>query len=167
MLERHFFFRGHFVFRFRHAEQPMVEPTNNVLQTLDPMPGLARARELVRFVREPHHHRRDLTKLECAEHFFASGAGRRAIICFAQDKHHRRLYILDVSDRRPRFEILFLVERRAFEPGWLKQSEVRRVPPMRPARDVTLRNRGCEAIGVADGPGRQQSCNTGRWRLNR
>src|SRR5438105_42645 len=135
----------------------MVEPTDNILQTLDPMPRLARARELVRFVREPHHYRRNFTKLERAEHFFAAGSGWRAIIGFAQNKHHRRFHILDVSDWRARFEVLLRIERRSLEPEWLKQGEVRRVPPMRPARDVALRNCGREASGMADHPVGEQS----------
>src|SRR6266480_518864 len=67
-LERHFFFRGNLVLRFGRAEEPVVEPTDNILQTLDAMPRLAGARELVRFVREPHHHRRNFPKLERTEH---------------------------------------------------------------------------------------------------
>jgi hypothetical protein len=62
-LNWHFFFWSDFVFRFRHAHQPMIEPAHNVLQSLDPMPWLTGARELVGFVWEPHHHRRNLSKL--------------------------------------------------------------------------------------------------------
>src|SRR6266446_3453654 len=125
----HFISRGHLVFRFGRAEEPVVKPTNNILQTLDPMPRLTGARELVRLVREPHHHRRDFPELERAEHFLAARARRRSVIGLTQNKHHRRLHILDISDGRARFEILFLIERRPFEPGRLKQGEVRCVPP--------------------------------------
>ena len=120
------------------------------------MPRLTGARELVRLVREPHHHRRDFPELERAEHFLAARARRRSVIGLTQNKHHRRLHILDISDGRARFEILFLIERRPFEPGRLKQGEVRCVPPMRPARDVALRYCRREASGMSDHPVRQQ-----------
>src|SRR5207237_2944332 len=55
-LDRNFFFRRHFVLRFSDAEQPMVEPANNILQSLDSMPRRARGGELVGFVRRTHHH---------------------------------------------------------------------------------------------------------------
>ena len=35
--------RRDFIFRFRHALEPMIEPADDVLQALDAMPGLARA----------------------------------------------------------------------------------------------------------------------------
>src|ERR1041384_2746272 len=75
-LERHFGFRCDLVFGFRRAEQPVVEPAENVLQSLNPVPWLSGARELVRFVRENHHRRRDLAELERAKHLFAAGLGR-------------------------------------------------------------------------------------------
>src|SRR4029077_4039465 len=57
------FHRRDFVFRFRDAHQPMIEPAHNVLQSLDPMPWLTRAREFVGFVGESHHHRWNLSEL--------------------------------------------------------------------------------------------------------
>src|SRR5207247_2775062 len=83
-------------------------------------------------------------------------ARRRALIGLTQNKHQPRLHILDISDWRALFEILFLIERRPFEPGRLKQGEVRCVPPMRPARDVALRYCRREASGMSDHPVRQQ-----------
>src|SRR5438477_11033587 len=80
---RNFFFWCDFVLRFGNAEQPMIEPAQNILQSLNPVPWLARSRELVRFVREPHHHRRDFAKLERAEHFLAARTRRSAVIGFA------------------------------------------------------------------------------------
>src|SRR5258708_38705667 len=106
----------------------MIEPTNNVLQSLDPMPRLTGTRELVRFIGEPHHHRRNFPKLKRTEHFLATCSRRCAMIDFAQNEHHRGLHLLDVSDRRSRFEVLFLVERWPLEPERLKQSKIRRVP---------------------------------------
>src|SRR4051812_2996717 len=82
-LDWHFFFGRDFVFRLRDAEEPVIEPAHDVLQTLNAVPGLTGARELMRFVRESHHYRRDFLKLERAEHFFAAGAGRRSMIGFA------------------------------------------------------------------------------------
>src|SRR5260370_35986776 len=87
LLDWHFISRGHLVFRFGRAEEPVVKPTNNILQTLDPMPRLTEARELVRLVREPHHHRRDFPELERAEHFLAARARRRSVLGLTQHKH--------------------------------------------------------------------------------
>ena len=42
-LDWHFISRGHLVFRFGRAEEPVVKPTDNILQTLDPMPRFAGA----------------------------------------------------------------------------------------------------------------------------
>src|SRR5712692_7541659 len=81
--DRHFFLRRNFVFRFGHAHQPMIEPADNIFQSLDAMPRLAGTRKLMRFVRETHHYRRDLAKLERAKHFFTAGAWRRAEIGLA------------------------------------------------------------------------------------
>src|ERR1700745_639980 len=85
-LDWHFISRGHLVFRFGRAEEPVVKPTENILQTLDPMPRLTGARELVRLVREPHHRRRDFPELERAEHFLAARARRRSVIGLTQNK---------------------------------------------------------------------------------
>src|SRR5215475_9461667 len=43
------------VFGFRHTHQPFIEPTDDVLQALDPVPGLSRPRKLVRLVRKANH----------------------------------------------------------------------------------------------------------------
>src|SRR5437660_8714000 len=112
LLNWYFFFWRNFVFGFRDAHQPLVEPADDVLQALDSMPRLAGARKLVRFVGKAHHYCRDFSELERAEHLFAARAGRCAIIRFAQDEHHRCLHIFDVSDWRTRFEILLFIERR-------------------------------------------------------
>src|SRR5216684_4020795 len=49
---RHFAGRRNFVFWLRYAEQPMIEPTDDVLQPFNAMPWLAGTREFVRLVRE-------------------------------------------------------------------------------------------------------------------
>src|ERR1043165_9707930 len=130
----------------------MVEPADNVLQAFHSMPRLARARKLVGFIWEPHHHRWNFPKLEGAEHLFAARAGRGAEIGFADYKHQRRLYIFNVGDRRARSEILFFIERRPLEPEWLKQSKIGCVPPVGPVRDVALRHAGGKTSGVANRP---------------
>src|ERR1700694_2230129 len=76
MLDRYFFFRSDFVFRFGHAHQPVIEPADNILQPFDPMPRLSGTRQLVRFIWKTHHHRRNFAELERAEHFFAARAWR-------------------------------------------------------------------------------------------
>src|SRR5881628_3436456 len=121
------------------------------------MPRLAGTRELMRLVRKTHHHRRDFPEFERAKHFFSTGAGRRAEIGFAENEHHRRLHILDVSERRARFELLLVVERRRFEPARLKQSKIGCVPPITPTRDVALRDGRGETRRLPNYPVREQS----------
>src|SRR3954447_317792 len=104
-----------------------------MLQPLHSMPWLARARELMRFVREFHHHRRHFPELQGPEHLFAAGTGRRPGIGLTQDEHHRRLHFLYISDRRARLEVFRIIEWRGLEPARLKESEVGRVPPISPA----------------------------------
>src|SRR5215510_5789484 len=100
-------------------------------------------------VREFDHHRRDLAKLERAKHLFPTRTSWSARILFAQDEHERRLHLVDVSDRRAGFEIaVFVVERRILRPVWLEKSEISRVPPVGPVRDIALRDRGGEPIGL-------------------
>jgi hypothetical protein len=41
---RHFLLRGNIVFGLGYPHQPMVEPADDVLESLDTMPWLARAR---------------------------------------------------------------------------------------------------------------------------
>src|SRR6266576_4432104 len=102
------------------------------------MPRLTRTRKLMRFVRKTHHHRRDLAEFERAKHFLAAGTGRRAIIRFTENEHHRRFHILDVSKRGAGFELLLVIKWRRLEPCRLKQREVSGVPPGFTARDVAL-----------------------------
>ena len=135
----------------------MVEPANNILQSLDPVPRLPRTRKLVRFVGKTYHDRRDFAELKRAKHFFTAGAGRRAIICFPENEHHRRLHVFDVSERRSRFELLLVVKWRRLEPRRLKKSKVSRVPPRTPTRDVALRNGRRKPASLSHNPVRQQS----------
>src|SRR5438105_14891276 len=71
-LDGHLAFGRDLVLGLRHAEQPVVEPADDVLQALDAVPGLARARKLVRLAGEAHHHRRNLSELQGAEHLLAA-----------------------------------------------------------------------------------------------
>ena len=111
----------------------------------------------MRFVWETHHHGRDFAEFQGAEHFFAAGAGRRAVIHFAKNEHHRRLHVLDVGQRRACFKILLVVKRRCFEPSRLKQSKIGCVPPINPTRDVALGHGRGEARGLSHHPVREQS----------
>src|SRR5262244_4649456 len=106
----------YFIFRLRDAHQPMIEPADDVLQSLNAMPRLTRTRKLMSLVREAHHHGWNLSVLERAEHLFAAGVGRRAPIGFAENEHHRRRDFVDVSYWRTRFEIFRVFERRRFKP---------------------------------------------------
>ena len=53
--------------------QVLVHVADDVLETLDAVPGLAGAGELVVLVGEPHHHRRPLQVLQRPEQLFAAG----------------------------------------------------------------------------------------------
>ena len=65
----------------------------------DAMLWLAGAGKLVGLVRETHHYGWNLAELQRTKHLLAACAGRRAIVCFPEDEHHRRLHIVDVTDR--------------------------------------------------------------------
>src|SRR5204863_7413618 len=71
-LRWYFFLRCNFVFWLCTSHQPVVKPADNMLQPFDAMPRLARAGKLVRLVREPHHHRRNLAELQSAKHLLAA-----------------------------------------------------------------------------------------------
>src|SRR6185369_504359 len=139
------------------AEDPFIEPADDVLQTLDAMPRLSGTRQLVRLVREANHHCWYLAILQRAEHCLAAWSGRSAPVNFAKYQHQRSLDLVDVSDWRTAFVIFRIFKRRRFEPRRLKEREVGGVPPVRPARDVALRNCCRKPRGLCDSPVRQQS----------
>src|SRR5438477_11953957 len=116
------------------------------------MPRLPGARELVGFARKLHHHRRHFEKLEGAKHLLATRPGWGARITFTEHEHYWRLHVLNISDGRPRLEIVGIIKGRGFEPVRLKESEVSRVPPVFPARDVALGHAGGEPLRVRDHP---------------
>ena len=58
----------------------MIEPANDMLETLDTVPWLTGARELMRFVGKSNHDGRNLAKFQRAKHFFSASAGRRTVI---------------------------------------------------------------------------------------
>src|SRR4029078_9231998 len=110
-----------------------------MLKPLHPMPRLAGAGKLVRFVREFHHYRRYFAKLEGAKHLLAARARRCPRVLLTENEHERRFDIVDVSERRARFEVAFgIVKRRRLKPGGLEKSEVGCVPPICPVCDVAL-----------------------------
>jgi len=58
----------------------MIEPANDMLETLDTVPWLTGARELMRFVGKSNHDSRNLAKFQRAKHFFSTSASRRTVI---------------------------------------------------------------------------------------
>src|SRR5689334_15119759 len=102
------------------------------------MPWLTGARQLVRFVRETHHHRWNLPVLQRPEHRFTTWSSRRTPVSLAKNQHQRRLDLVDVSDRRTPAIVFRIFKRRRLEPGWLEEREVSRVPPVSPVSDVAL-----------------------------
>src|SRR5205823_12855599 len=134
------FRRCNFVFWLRHTHQPMIKPADDTLQSLDPMPRLAGAGKLMRLVRETHHHCWNFAELQSAKHLLAPCAGRCAIVCFAENKHHGCLYVSDVTDRRARAILIWIFEWRRSKPVRLEKREVARLPPAFPAGDIPLRD---------------------------
>src|SRR5215213_3377153 len=126
------------VFRFGDPHDPLIKPSDDVLQPLDAVPWLPGARQFVRLIREAHHHRRYLPVLQCPEHRLTTRPGRRSPIYLTEDQHQWGLDLVDVSDRRAPAIIFRIFERRRLEPRRLEESEVSRVPPVRPACDVAL-----------------------------
>src|SRR5580700_3052701 len=126
------------VFGFGLATQPVIEPPDDVLEPLHAMPRLTGARELMRLVGEAHHHRGDVPELQRAEHLVAARLGWRAAVTFAEHEHQRRRDIADVADRRACAVVARILERRRAEPLWVEEREVRRIPPVGPARDIAL-----------------------------
>src|SRR5262249_15949608 len=112
------------VFRLRHAHDPFIEPADNVLQTLDAMPGLSRTRQLVRLVREANHHRGYLAVLQRAEHRLTARSGRRTPVSLTKNQHQRRLDLADVGDRRTTLVVFRIFKRRRLEPRRLEECEI-------------------------------------------
>ena len=100
------------VLRFGRAHKPFVKPADDVFETFDPVPRLPGARELVGFARKLHHHCRHFEKLKGAKHFLAARPGWSARITFAEHEHHWRLHVLNISDGRPRLEIVGIIKGR-------------------------------------------------------
>src|SRR6185369_2851623 len=63
----------------------------------------------------------------------------------------------DVSDRRATSIVFRILERRRLEPRRLEEREISGVPPVRPARDIALRNCRCKTRRLRDGPVSQQT----------
>src|SRR5215203_6099537 len=78
--------------------QVLVEPSDDVLETFDPMPWLARPREFVALTRETNHGRLTLQILQCTKQIFASSGRRRAEVLVAKNEQQRRLDLLNVGD---------------------------------------------------------------------
>src|SRR5215469_10511528 len=108
------------------------------MQALDAVPGLARARQLMRLAGKAHLHRRNPSILQRAEHLVSSGVGRSAKVGVAQNEHERGLDIIDVANWRALVVIVRILKGRLAEPVLVEQGEVSRVPPSRPTGDVAL-----------------------------
>src|SRR5690348_16760424 len=104
------------------------------------MPRLAGAGKLVRLVRETHHHGWNFEELQSAKHLLNSSVSGCAIVCFAENKHHRCLYVSYVTDRRARAILIRIFKWRRSKPVRLEKCEVTRVPPVFPTSDVSLRD---------------------------
>src|SRR5690348_17321138 len=142
--------------RDRLPLEVLVEPVEDVLQPLDAMHRLARARELVRFPRKEHHHRRLVLRLERTEHRLRPLPRRRAQILLAVDEHERRRDVRGVARGRAIEELLRILERRRAEPARREEREVGRVPEADPIRHRALRY-GCrKAMRLRDRPVREQ-----------
>src|SRR5574338_1446924 len=111
------------VFRFGDAHDPFIKPPHDVLQPLDTMPRLTGARQLVRLIRETHHHRRYLSIFQCPEHLLTTRPAWRPPVGLAQYQHQRRLDLVDISGRRSSSIIFRIFKRRRLEPRRLEKRE--------------------------------------------
>src|SRR5438132_9699282 len=120
----------------------MVKPADDMLQPLDAMPWLPRARKLVCFIGETHHYCGNLAEFQRAKHLLTASTGRCPIVGFAENKHHRGLDVVYVTDRRSGPIIVRFFEWRRLKPVRLEQCKIPRIPPVLPTGDVALSN-GC------------------------
>src|SRR4029077_879831 len=144
--------RPYFIFRMGHAHQPFIEPSHNIVEPLNPMPRLTRARQLVRLTRKNDHGSRTLQKLERAEQLLPARILWSTIVGLPQNEHYGRVDFLDERNRRPAGVVLRVLKRRRLEPVRLEQSEIAGVPPRGPIRYVALRYRGGKAVGLGNRP---------------
>ena len=93
--------RRYFILRLRRVHQPLIKPSDDMLQPLDAMPWLTRARKLVTFVWKSHHHGRNFSILQRPEKLFTTRSGWCAVVSFAEDEHHRCFDLVHESYRRP------------------------------------------------------------------
>src|ERR1700675_3055744 len=145
-------FRPHFIFRMRYAHQPFIEPSHNIVEPLNPMPRLTRARQLVRLTRKNYHGSGTLQKLESAEQLLPARILWSTIVGLPQNEHYGRVDFLDERNRGPVGVVLRVLKRWRFEPVRLEQSEIGGVPPRSPIRYVALRYRGGKAVGLGNRP---------------
>src|SRR5258707_1018694 len=75
----------YFILGLRHAHQPLIKPADDVLQSLDAMPGLTRTREFVRLVWKTNHYCRYLSIFKRAKHLFSTRPSRRPVVCLAEN----------------------------------------------------------------------------------
>src|ERR1700694_996474 len=145
-------FRPHFIFRMWHAHQPFIEPSHNIVEPLDPMPRLTRARQLVRLTRKHDHSSRTLQKLKRAEQLLSARVLRSTVVRLPQNEHYGCVDFLDERNRGAVGVVLRVLKRWRLEPVRLEQSEIGRIPPRGPIRYVALRYRGGKAVGLGNRP---------------
>ena len=81
--------------------QPLIEPSDNVIEAFYAMPRLSGPRQFMRLTGKVHHHRRPVHVFQGTKHLLTAAARRCAVIHIAEDEHHRRIDIFDVRNRRP------------------------------------------------------------------
>src|SRR5882762_5109825 len=140
-----------------HAHQPFIEPSHNIVETLNPMPRLTRARQFMRLARKNYHGSRTLQKLERAEQLLSARILRSAIVGLPQNEHYGRVDFLDERNRGAVGVVLRVLKRGRLEPVWLEQSKIGGVPPRRPIGYVALRYRSRKAVGLSNCPVRKHA----------
>src|SRR5271157_1134173 len=113
----------------RDAHQPLLEPAHDVIEALDAVPGLSRAREFVGLAREHDDRRRALQIFQGAKQLFAAGIWGGAGVGFAQHEEYRRVDVFHEGDGGAVGVVLGIFKRRRFEPTRLEECEIGGVPP--------------------------------------
>src|SRR5438876_3937125 len=130
-----------------------VEPVRDAARVVDPVLRLAAAGELVRVVLVAHedgflaeHLQRDEELLGLLD--------RTAVILLGVEDEERRLHVREVGERRMRAELLRVAPRRRITHLVLPEvpADIARPERADVVADAPLRDRGLEALGVADDP---------------
>src|ERR1700680_2813881 len=106
----------------------------------------------MRLARKNDHGGWALQKLERAEQLLSTRILRSTVVGLPQNEHYGRVDFLDECDGGAVGIVLRVLKRGRLEPVRLEQSEIGRVPPRGPIRDVALRYRSCKAVGLGHCP---------------